>query len=151
MVVQGNLGAGQATGDLLIQSSDDFDCPARWDESLRTLLAGDEDYIVKTADGIQPFIMTLPIMDRKFYERFGHIYHPAYKHFYADEELAEVGRILNKTISLPLLFQHNHYITGHSKIDSTNVKNNKYFESDKVTFERRKIADFGLVKSVQEK
>jgi hypothetical protein len=110
--------------DLLIVVSDDFNTPPyHWDEALRTALAGKSDYLVKTNDGLQPWIITLPIMDRVYYERFGYVYHPDYQHMFCDTEMTHVGHMLGKVIELPIVIKHNHYAAGLSKKDAINEKN----------------------------
>lgn len=144
LIKQVNEAARHSTGNLLVAVSDDFVCPEHWDTILLTALEGKEDYVVKTQDGLQPFIMTLPIMDRAFYNRFGYIYHPDYFHMYGDEELALVGKILGKTITLDVLFQHNHYSTGANPKDEVNQKNDSFMMVDRETFKARKEKNFGL-------
>ena len=63
-----NMGAQASSGDVLIVVSDDFDCEQNWDLNLLKEIEGKEDFILKTKDGIQEFIITIPIMDRKYYE-----------------------------------------------------------------------------------
>lgn len=145
LVKQANWAAEQSTGNLIVAISDDFECPEHWDTILLMALEGKEDYCVKTQDGLQPFIMTLPIMDRKFYKRIGHIYNPCYAHMFGDEELAEVGKMLNRTIVLPDYFRHNHYTTGINPKDEVNVKNDSYFMVDREVFLKRKMENFGVV------
>ena len=58
-------------GDFLIVVSDDFDCPEDWGKNLKNSIKEEEDRCYKTFDGIQDWIMTLPIMGWKFYNRFG--------------------------------------------------------------------------------
>jgi hypothetical protein len=144
LVKQVNHAASISTGNLLVAVSDDFGCPNNWDDLLILSLLGHSDYIVKTQDGLQPFIITLPIMDRAYYERFGYIYHPDYFHMHGDEELAHVGAMLGRTITLPLHFPHRHYSTGQMKKDATNIANDSYYTSDGITFKQRKAINFGL-------
>lgn len=144
LVKQVNYAAQHSTGNLLIAVSDDFGCPRDWDEQLLTALDGKQDYIVKTQDGLQPFIITLPIMDRLYYNRFGYIYHPDYFHMWADAELADVGKVLGKTISLDLTFPHRHYSTGKMKKDATNIQNDSHFNNDRIIYEKHKAANWGL-------
>jgi hypothetical protein len=144
LIKQVNHAASICTGNLIIAVSDDFVCPEHWDTILLTALEGKSDYVVKTQDGLQPFIMTLPIMDRAFYNRFGHIYHPDYNHMYGDEELALVGQMLNMTITLPDYFRHNHYSTGVNPNDEVNMKNDSFFMVDKETFLARKAKNFDV-------
>jgi hypothetical protein len=144
LVKQVNYAAQHSTGNLLIAVSDDFGCPRDWDEQLLTALDGKQDYIVKTQDGLQPFIITLPIMDRLYYNRFGYIYHPDYFHMWADAELADVGKALGKTITLDLTFPHRHYSTGKMKKDATNIQNDSHFNNDRVIYEKHKADNWGL-------
>lgn len=144
LVIQANAAANCSTGSLLIAISDDFSCPNGWDKLLTDALDDKRDYVVKTDDGIQPYIMTLPMMDRAFYERLGHIYHPDYNHMYGDEELAEIGKRTGRTITLPLKFPHNHYSTGKSQKDDVNRRNDSFMMVDGETFRKRKAQNFGL-------
>lgn len=144
LVHQVNEAARHTTGDLIVAISDDFVCPDAWDNILLSATEGEEDYAIKTQDGLQPFIMTLPIMDRVFYNRFGYIYHPDYYHMYGDEELACVAQLLGKTIVLPNLFAHEHYTTGINQKDEVNKVNDSYMMPDKETFTRRKSNNFYL-------
>src|SRR6267154_3208565 len=45
-------------GDFLIVISDDFECLADWGTSLKIALENKEDFLIKTWDGIQPWIVT---------------------------------------------------------------------------------------------
>lgn len=132
--------AKETTGDLLIVVSDDFDCPEHWDTELLKYLKGKSDFVVKTYDGLQPWIITLPIMDRVYYERFGYIYHPEYKHMFCDTEMTAVGDLLGKTILVPMLFQHKHYSQpGGIKKDAVSVKNdNTWGQGERLYIDRIK-------------
>jgi len=139
-----NNAAKIATCNLLIVISDDFEAPEHWDSLLLQFLAGKEDFMVKTRDGIQKTLITLPIMDRTYYNRFGYIYHPDYKHMHADEEMTIVGHMLGRVIDLPLLFPHNHYTTGAMQMDDINVKNNSTWAHGQATLDRRSLNNFGI-------
>lgn len=118
-----NVATKQAKGNLLIVVSDDFDCPMHWDKLLLEALDGKEDFIVKTQDGQQDWICTLPILDRKYYERFGYVYNPSYRHMFADTEFTHVAHMLGRVIDLPISFPHLHYTTGSMTKDAINEKN----------------------------
>lgn len=139
-----NYGAKCAKGDLLIVVSDDFDCPYHWDEYLAQQLAGKSDYVVKTKDGGQPWIITLPIMDRVYYERFGYIYNPIYKHMFCDTEMTHVADLLDKKIELDITFKHLHYTTGAMKKDSVNEKNDATWVQGEKTYLERVRNNFDL-------
>jgi len=140
-----NNAAKVATGDLLIVVSDDFDCPKNWDVDLLKYLKDKSDFVVKTYDGLQPWIITLPIMDRVYYERFGYIYHPGYKHMFCDTEMTHVGDLLDKTVIVPMTFQHNHYTQkGGIPKDAVSAKNDStWTQGEKLYLDRIKT-NFGL-------
>lgn len=140
-----NIGAKFAHGDILIIVSDDTDCPEHWDTLLLESLKDKSDYIVKTQDGLQKTLITMPIMDRAYYNRFGYIYHPDYLHMHCDEEMTIVGHMLDRVITLDLLFQHNHYTTGKMQMDAINVKNNSTWAHGQCTLDRRAKDNFGIV------
>jgi hypothetical protein len=139
-----NKAAEIATGDLFVVVSDDFSCPVGWDNLLIWGLQSKSDYCVKTQDGLQPTLMTLPIMDRVYYERFGYIYHPDYLHMFCDQEMTAVAHMLGKVITLPLVFPHNHYTTGKFKRDAVTLRNNATWQQGERVFNERLKTNFGI-------
>lgn len=133
-----------STANLIIVVSDDFDTFLHWDTELLKSLEGKEDYIVKTQDGIQPYIITLPILDRTYYNRFGFIYFGGYSHLFCDTEMTDVGHYLGKVITLDLFFEHLHYTKGKSKKDMVNVKNDATWKQGEKLYNERKAMNFGL-------
>lgn len=142
-----NRAARKCNGNLIIVVSDDFECFENWDESLLKELEGKEDFIVKTQDGIQEWIITLPILDKKYYARFGYVYQPDFTHLWVDAELFCVGWMLDKIIMSHLVFPHNHYSTGKTKKDLINIKNDKTWAQGEKLFYKRKKNNFGLMDS----
>jgi hypothetical protein len=144
-----NEAAKHATGDILIVISDDFDCPIGWDVLLLKGLEGKEDFCVKTKDGIQPTLMTLPILDRKYYERFGYVYHPDYKHMYSDQEMTAVAHMLGKNLDVDILFPHLHYSTGKFVKDEISLRNDSSYPQGKKVFDSRLRNNFGIANPVK--
>ena len=150
MVEAVNRGASQATGNLLIVVSDDFDCFPNWDEWLISQVEGKEDFAVKVPDGYVKdyYLQTLPICDRKYYNRFGYIYNPLYRHMYVDTEASVVAYMLGRMIVIPdegnPIFRHLHYTRGLSVRDEINVRNDSTYGSGGNTFYHRLISNFGL-------
>lgn len=138
-----NKAAKHTIHDIIIVVSDDFSTPPfHWDEYLLKALEGKSDYLVKTQDGIQKTLVTLPIMDRMYYERFGYIYHHDYIHMSSDVELTSVAHMLGKIIELPITIPHNHYSTGRTnvnaaKMDAVNVKADQSYNQGAQVFQRR--------------
>jgi hypothetical protein len=103
-------------------------------------LEGKTDFAAKTQDGIQPWMMTMPIMDRVYYERYGFVYNPAYKHMYCDLELSCVADMTGKTVNVPMMFPHHHYSRkGGITKDAVSIKNDStYAEGERLFLERAK-------------
>lgn len=139
-----NFGTTKATGDLLIVVSDDFSCEPHWDTLLIEALQDKSDFIVKTKDGIQKTLITLPIMDRVYYNRFGYVYHHSYSHMHSDEEMTCVAHMLGKVIDLDISFPHNHYSVGGMVKDAINIKNDLTWEQGLNNLNARKKINFGL-------
>lgn len=139
-----NNAAKIATGDLLIIVSDDFDCPEHWDTLLRESVKDKSDFLLKTDDGLQPTLVTLPIMDRTYYERFGYVYHPDYLHMFSDQEMTAVAIMTGKYLKSDLKFPHNHYTTGKTPKDAVNIKNDATWGQGEALFNARLKNNFDL-------
>lgn len=139
-----NNAAACSTGDILIVVSDDFDCMQHWDTQLLEAIAGRTDFVAKTPDGLQKTLITLPIMDRAYYKRFGYVYHPGYRHMFSDQEMTAVGHMLGKVITLPVLFTHNHYSTGRFGKDDISERNDATWNQGKELFNERLKTNFGI-------
>lgn len=127
--------------DFLIVISDDFDCPDNWGTILISLMRGETDWILKTNDGIQEWIITLPIMDWIYYRRFNYIYHPAYEHSFSDTEMSLVADLLKRRTFSPIMFTHRPDGPLH---DEVSKKADATFESGKKIFIERKAKNFDL-------
>lgn len=141
-----NNAAKISLGNIIVVMSDDFDCEQNWDEKLCELLEGKTFFCAKTKDGIQPHIITLPIIDRAFYNHFGYIYNPIYQHMYCDTEMSCVAYLMNAYIDIQkdLTFKHNHYSIGASTFDKINEKNDRTFSTGKPIFIERLKTNFGI-------
>jgi hypothetical protein len=140
-----NNAAEKSTGDIIVVMSDDFECPQDWDDLIVKATKGKSDWILKTQDGTQPWIITLPIMDRTYYNRFGYVYYSAYTHMFCDTEISAVADLLGKRITSDLLFQHKHYSTknGIGK-DKTSVKADATWNQGEALFMKRAANYFGI-------
>lgn len=144
LVQAANAGAKIATGDILILVSDDFRCPTSWDAILLANVEDKKDWIMKTQDGVQAWIITLPIMDREYYNRFGYIYNPDYSHLYCDTEMTHVADLLGRKIICPAVFPHDHYsVTGSAK-DAISEKADSTWAQGEQTYLQNVKNKFGL-------
>jgi glycosyltransferase involved in cell wall biosynthesis len=149
-----NNGAKLALGDILIVVSDDTDCSEGWDFKLKQSINNNTDFILKTQDGIQPYIITMPIMDRAYYNRTGYIYHPDFQHLFCDTYLTCVADITGRKITSDLMFKHNHYSVNGTQPDELHKRNDATWKQGQETFirlmkeftpeQRAKITDLGM-------
>lgn len=143
-----NYGASISRNDLLIVVSDDFDCPNHWDTLLLEALKDKSDFCVKTKDGYQPTLMTLPILDRAYYNRFGYIYNPIYEHNYADQEMTAMAIMLGSDISVDIEFTHNHWLKGKRVKDALDTRNWLTMQTGKPIYNQRVKENFGIANPV---
>lgn len=147
LVEAANNGAKICTGDLLILISDDFDCPENWDLLLLDAVKDKKDFVLKTYDGIQKWIVTLPIMDRIYYEKQGYLYYPEYQHMFSDTDMTHKADLEGKLIIRnDLVFTHNHYSVGKSEKDCVNTKADLTFQQGEKVYLERVKNNFGLKK-----
>jgi len=129
-------------------ASDDFDeWPKGWDTLIHEAFRGYKCKMLKTNDGSQGWIATLPIMDRALYERLGYIYNPEYLHMFCDTDLSSVCDLMDCTIyRLDIMFRHNHYTKLKNK-DSINERNDATWNQGEAIYLRRWRENFGLTKT----
>lgn len=140
-----NNAAKVATGDILVQMADDFDCPEDWGLKIIEATKGKTDWILKTQDGIQKWIITLPIMDLAYYNRFGYIYFPEYRHMFCDTELSCVADLTGRRLESQILFPHNHYsVTKKTPDEVSRRADSTWAQGEKLFIERYK-RNFDLV------
>lgn len=139
-----NNGAKVASGDLFVCISDDMACFLGWDDALLNEVAGKEDFYLKVRDGLQPTLVTLPIFDRAYYNRFGYVWNDNYFHMFCDQEATAVAIMLGKYIKSDLLFPHNHYSVNPSKKDGVNARNDATWMQGELLFNYRLKVNFGL-------
>jgi len=104
------------------------------------------DGILHFNDGhIKNRISTYPILGKKYYQRFGYIYHPSYKSLYSDQEYTIVSRILRKRYyNRKILFTHKHYLHREAEKDPLYTRNEKFDNLDYNTFIQRRRKHFDL-------
>lgn len=133
-----NNAAKVADGNIFIVVSDDTDCGLDWDMGLWNDVFDKEDYLLKTKDGIQDYIVTMTVMDRKYYERDGFIYHPDFQHQFADTYLTCLADIRGRLIFSDLEFPHRHYSYsgGKEMPDALHRRNDATWMTGQDTFVR---------------
>lgn len=90
-------------------------------------------------------LITMAIMDKKYYDRFGYIYNPEYKSLFCDNEQQEVAKLLGRYVFIKKrLFNHNHPAWGLAPRDALMVHTESFWKEDEATFNRRKAENFGI-------
>lgn len=135
-----NNAAKVSKGNLLIVVSDDTDCPDNWDTLILRATAGRQDFVLKVWDGIQQRVITMPVLDRVYYEKFGYIYYPEYLHAWCDTEFSTIAYNHKKVIvNHDLVFLHNHYsVTGEQPDESYRRSDSHYEQGKKLYYQRIK-------------
>lgn len=132
--------------DIVLLASDDMIPQIQgYDEIIResmTNIYPDTDGVLWFFDGYRRDLNTLSIMGKKYYDRFGYIYHPAYFSLWCDNEFQEVAASLNKqTFVDKLIIKHCHPGWGYGGHDPLFHRNNT-LERDMVIFKDRKSKNF---------
>ncbi len=136
--------------DVLILASDDM-IPrvVGYDDFIAYFMLGlfpDYDGVLQFDDGFQhEAVNTFPIMGKKYFDRFGHIYDPSYKSLFCDNEMTEVSRMLNKCIYIDkVLIEHVNPWTGKVQADQLFLHNETYFWLDQQNYIRRRALNYWL-------
>jgi hypothetical protein len=92
-------------------------------------------------------LMTMSIMGKPYYDRFGYIYFPGYDSVYCDNEAKDVALKLGKYKYFPeVLFNHNHPVWGKAQWDEQYRLTEKpsNYQKDGLTYNIRKKNKFYL-------
>jgi hypothetical protein len=106
----------------------------------------DLDGVLNPYDGhVAEECNTLPVIGRKFFDRFGYFYHPDYKALVCDMEITNVTRMLKKefVIEQPLII-HNHPAWTFAEEDELYKHNEQYHNADVATFYRRRAIHYDM-------
>lgn len=141
-----NDGVLEAKWDLLIVASDDM-IPQRKDYAKRIADLYEEffpegDGVLHLNDGnTQRSLNTLPILDRKYFERFGYVYHPNYVSVFCDDEFQKVSESMGRSVYVDEVVIRHEWIGGTAP-DKLHRHNESFFRQDEATFRRRQKAGF---------
>lgn len=134
--------------DIVMLLSDDMICECNgWDEVLRSEFKKSLDLCVHHSDGYAgERLQTMPIFGRKYYDRFGYLYHPSYISLWSDNEQMEVAKKLKRYKYFPeVLFRHNHYTNDRRVLkDKQYQYTERFYLVDQKTFKEREAVNFNL-------
>lgn len=146
-----------AEDQIIMVVSDDTDCFPGWDTAIFKALEGKTDFILKTQDGIQSWIITFPILDRAYYNRTGYIYHPDFEHMFCDTWMSVMADVTGRRVTSKLLFPHlNDSIKDdvRKKTDATWAQGEKTFINLCKSLPKedlRKITDISMINWLRNK
>ena len=137
--------------DILINMSDDMIFTKKgFDDIIRAEFYKDFNQYLHFNDGNQKSnVCTMHIVGREYYDRFKYIYHPDYISLWSDVENDIVAKQLGcyKYMGDNLkLFRHLHPAWGLAPQDALSIKteDRALWVADEITFNKRKINNFGL-------
>lgn len=142
-----NHAAKEASGDILIYVSDDFEPFPNWGPVVLKEFANENrPLLVKVDDCLQKFdvpVLTIPIMNRALYEKLGYFWHPEYKSMFCDEDLYWTARKLGAIKTAEhIKFEHKHVSVGKSQDDETYRRSASNWDQGKATFKQRQANGF---------
>lgn len=131
--------------DIVVAMSDDMEFTVKgFDEQIRAAFDGNFDQLVHFPDGyVNEKLVTLPIMGRKYYERFNYIYHPDYKSLFCDNEQMDVAINLSKYKYVDAkIYRHAHPAWTGAAVDPLLKETQAFYREDEITYQRRKLRGF---------
>lgn len=132
--------------DILCNHSDDMWLIKKgFDNIIREAFTEDDLFLHFPDQAAGERLCTYSIMDRKYFDRTGTIYNPAYQSLWCDNEAQAVAIKLGryKFINEKIL-EHRHPANGHGKGDYLLKHSESFYLIDKKTFDRRVAVNFGL-------
>ena len=137
--------------DILINMSDDMIFTKKgFDDIIRAEFYNDFNQYLHFNDGNQKCnVCTMHIVGREYYDRFNYIYHQDYISLWCDVENDIVAKQLGcyKYMGDNIkLFRHLHPAWGLAPQDALSIKteDRALWVADEITFNKRKIKNFGL-------
>ena len=138
-----NAAANRATGDILVQMSDDFMPPPEWDKSIINALGGSlfSPAVLRVNDGYRKDgLITMAIVTRRWLEQAKTLFDPEFRNVYSDDDLTARATKANAIIDAThLLFEHQHPDAGKAARDATYDRGNAAdeYERAKIIYERK--------------
>lgn len=133
---------------ICVLASDDMEPQSpTWHERILELFSlhfPEGDGVLHLNDGrVGKTLNTLCICDRKFFNRFNYLYHPAFASVYCDNEWQEVSERLGRAVYVDEVLIKHRWIdaTGRDALHRRNEANALY-QADFKTYQRRLAAGF---------
>jgi hypothetical protein len=140
----------QTDFDIVLVTSDDTTPQKHFDKTICKLMVDhfpDFDGVINFNDGyVGQDLNTLPVMGKKYFNRFGYIYHPSYKSLCCDNELTLVSKMLNREFyTTEVLVKHDHPANNQGiQYDALYQRNDQWWHVDVDNLNKRKANNFFL-------
>src|SRR5580692_437276 len=134
--------------DILINFSDDMRFTVfGYDDLIRDGFRcnGDDLFLHYPDSTAKNMLSTMSIMDRKYYERDGYIYHPSYQSVWCDNEAQDVTKIRGRYRYMGIqIFDHYHPAYGQVPWDAQYQHQQNFWNEDEANYNYRKSHNFFL-------
>lgn len=134
--------------DILVNFSDDMRFTVYgWDTLIRDGFRcnGDDLFLHYPDSTAKGMLSTMSIMDRKYFERDGYIYHPSYKSLWCDNEAQDVAKLRGRYRYMGIqIFDHFHPAYGMAQWDEQYQRQQKDWDADEKNYYYRKENNFFL-------
>lgn len=144
--VNADLDRGWDYDVLLLASDDMIPVKAGYDDIIMKDMAvcyPDFDGVLHYNDGKRgEALNTLCIMGKKYYDRFGYIYHPSYTSVFCDNEFTDVSRLLHKVTYIDNVIIRHYWI--EIGVDALYMRNESpdFYSKDGKNYQERKDKGF---------
>jgi glycosyltransferase involved in cell wall biosynthesis len=120
-----NLAADKCSGDILVQLSDDWECPIGWDEMIESRINPENESVLQISDGYRTdSLLCMAILTRKYYEKHG-LFNPAFKNVYSDTDFTFRAAKNNAIVDgRDVTFIHHHPFWENRPLDPTYERGN---------------------------
>ena len=133
--------------DILINVSDDQLFTIKgFDLDILIAMGNNTDQFLHFPDGfVNERLCTMTIIGKKYYDRFGYVYHPDYSSLWCDNEAQEEAIRLGcyKYVDKHI-FIHNHPAWIGGKVDSQLEHTQKFYRQDERTYNKRRSLGFPI-------
>jgi hypothetical protein len=134
--------------DILVNFSDDMRFTVYgWDQLIREAFrCNGEDLFLHYPDSTaRNMLATMSVMDRKYFERDGYIYHPSYQSLFCDQEAMDVAQMRGRYRYMGTqIFDHYHPAYGHVPWDAQYELQQAFWSEDEKNYNYRKSNNFFL-------
>ena len=128
--------------DVLVNISDDM--VFHTDHDIEADFKGNYDQAIHYPDGhVNNLLMTMSVIGKDYYNRFGYVYHPSYVSLWCDNEAQDVAQALNRYQYINKhFFTHHHPAWTKEQRDDLGKQCDRWYRADEKMYLHRKALKF---------